>query len=284
MANLGSDNTPIEGESFGLPSGFSIDENNGNLAIRDTNGNVVAEWDDTNAQWDFANNTLNNVDALNSNSVNTESLDIGSGDGEGGIEIEHPETGEKFIWEPDGTLKTRKGNFDIFEHPDTPRVVERFEFDGEEAIIEIPDAAKVEIHFEEIRHGDVACRFSDDGGQSFYDDSGDYAWVGEAIANDGDGYEDGGAVRDQIVLAKGVTTATNVGPFTLTLNNVRREARTRLDFRGTGQTGDGLTNFRHSGEHDATVETDAIKIFEDDDGEEDTLSDVIGCVLIYPND
>ena len=72
MANLGDNNTPVEGESFGLPSGFSIDENSGNLAIRDTNGNVVAEWDETNAQWDFANNTLNNVGALNSDSVSTE--------------------------------------------------------------------------------------------------------------------------------------------------------------------------------------------------------------------
>ena len=72
MANLGDNNTPVEGESFGLPSGFSIDEDSGNLAIRDTNGNVVAKWDETNAQWDFANNTLNNVDALDSNSVNTE--------------------------------------------------------------------------------------------------------------------------------------------------------------------------------------------------------------------
>ena len=83
MANLGSDNTPIEGESFGLPSGFSIDENSGNLAIRDTNGNVVAEWDETNAQWDFANNTLNNVDALNSNSVSTVEATI-TGTFEGG--------------------------------------------------------------------------------------------------------------------------------------------------------------------------------------------------------
>ena len=74
MANLGSDNTPIEGESFGLPSGFSIDEDGGNLAIRDTNGNVVAKWDEGNTQWDFANNTLNNVDAVNSNSVNTEQI------------------------------------------------------------------------------------------------------------------------------------------------------------------------------------------------------------------
>ena len=76
MANLGDNNTPVEGESFGLPSGFSIDEDSGNLAIRDTNGNVVAKWDEGNTQWDFANNTLNNVDALNSNSVNTDSAAI----------------------------------------------------------------------------------------------------------------------------------------------------------------------------------------------------------------
>ena len=50
----------------------AINEENGNLQLEDNSGNVVAEWDETNAQWDFANNTLNNVDALNSNSVNTD--------------------------------------------------------------------------------------------------------------------------------------------------------------------------------------------------------------------
>ena len=52
----------------------AINESSGNLQLEDNSGNVVAEWDETNAQWDFANNTLANVDALNSNSVNTEKL------------------------------------------------------------------------------------------------------------------------------------------------------------------------------------------------------------------
>ena len=52
----------------------AINESSGNLQLEDNSGNVVAEWDETNAQWDFANNTLNNVDALNSNSVNTEQI------------------------------------------------------------------------------------------------------------------------------------------------------------------------------------------------------------------
>ena len=50
----------------------AINESSGNLQLEDNSGNVVAEWDETNGQWDFANNTLNNVDALNSDSVNTD--------------------------------------------------------------------------------------------------------------------------------------------------------------------------------------------------------------------
>ena len=62
--NIGPENGPY----------VAINESSGNLQLEDNSGNVVAEWDETNAQWDFANNTLNNVDALNSNSVNTEQL------------------------------------------------------------------------------------------------------------------------------------------------------------------------------------------------------------------
>ena len=54
----------------------AINESSGNLQLEDNSGNVVAEWDETNAQWDFANNTLNNVDALNSNSVSTDNQTI----------------------------------------------------------------------------------------------------------------------------------------------------------------------------------------------------------------
>ena len=64
--NIGPENGPY----------VAINESSGNLQLEDNSGNVVAEWDETNAQWDFANNTLNNVDALNSNSVSTEKASI----------------------------------------------------------------------------------------------------------------------------------------------------------------------------------------------------------------
>ena len=64
--NIGPENGPY----------VAINEEDGNLQLEDNSGNVVAEWDETNAQWDFANNTLNNVDALDSNSVNTEKVTI----------------------------------------------------------------------------------------------------------------------------------------------------------------------------------------------------------------
>ena len=73
--NIGPENGPY----------VAINESSGNLQLEDNTGNVVAEWDETNAQWDFANNTLNNVDALYSNSVNTEEVntdqwaDLGDG-------------------------------------------------------------------------------------------------------------------------------------------------------------------------------------------------------------
>ena len=68
--NIGPENGPY----------VAINESSGNLQLEDNSGNVVAEWDETNAQWDFANNTLNNVDALNSNSVNTGDLENEDGD------------------------------------------------------------------------------------------------------------------------------------------------------------------------------------------------------------
>ena len=52
MANLGSDDTPIAGESFGLPSGWSLTENAaGEVVIEDSGSNVVFRRDETAGEW-----------------------------------------------------------------------------------------------------------------------------------------------------------------------------------------------------------------------------------------
>ena len=78
MANLGSDNTPIEGESFGLPSGYSFDEEGGDLVIRDTDGTVAMRRAD--GTWELESdlalneNDISGVGAFDSDSVNTDDL------------------------------------------------------------------------------------------------------------------------------------------------------------------------------------------------------------------
>lgn len=54
MAELGSEDTQVEGQSFGLPSGFSWGEDAGDLVAFDSNGNVALRYDEsagTNGEW-----------------------------------------------------------------------------------------------------------------------------------------------------------------------------------------------------------------------------------------
>ena len=78
MANLGDNNTPVEGESFGLPSGYSFDEENGDLVIRDTDGTVAMRRADG-AAWQLEGSDISAVGAFDSESVNTEQASIENG-------------------------------------------------------------------------------------------------------------------------------------------------------------------------------------------------------------
>jgi len=52
MSNLGDSNTPISGDLFGLPSGWTLTENNdGEAVFEDTQGNVALRRDATNNKW-----------------------------------------------------------------------------------------------------------------------------------------------------------------------------------------------------------------------------------------
>jgi len=67
MSNLGDSNTPISGELFDLPSGWTLTENNdGEAVFEDTQGNVVLRRDATNNKWvtdeiDASSATLTNA-------------------------------------------------------------------------------------------------------------------------------------------------------------------------------------------------------------------------------
>ena len=75
MSNLGDSNTPVEGESFGLPAGAELTEDaDGNLAIADSSGSIVLVRDETAGQWDLNNNSLTGINAINASSANVESL------------------------------------------------------------------------------------------------------------------------------------------------------------------------------------------------------------------
>ena len=72
MANLGSTDTPIEGESFGLPSGWAIVENAaGEVVIEDSGGNAVFRRDETAGEWV--------TDSIDAESVSVEDASITNG-------------------------------------------------------------------------------------------------------------------------------------------------------------------------------------------------------------
>jgi len=55
----------------------SINENNGDIELKDNSGNVVAFWDESNTQWDFSSNDIQNVGSLGVESIGNERLYAG---------------------------------------------------------------------------------------------------------------------------------------------------------------------------------------------------------------
>jgi methionine-rich copper-binding protein CopC len=50
----------------------SINENNGDIELKDNSGNVVAFWDESNTQWDFQSNDLTNLASVEAGSLDTD--------------------------------------------------------------------------------------------------------------------------------------------------------------------------------------------------------------------
>lgn len=69
MANLGSDDTAVNGESFNLPAGTSIDEDNGDLVIKDSNGTIVLRRDETSSEWQFESSDLSGIEDVDASSA-----------------------------------------------------------------------------------------------------------------------------------------------------------------------------------------------------------------------
>lgn len=83
MTNLGSDDTPIKGQNFELPAGAQIDEESGDLVIRDSGGSVVFRRDEASGEWvgDSLNVNVSFTDAAGVTHTGelADAADVGSG-------------------------------------------------------------------------------------------------------------------------------------------------------------------------------------------------------------
>jgi len=74
MPNLGSSDTPVEGQSFGLPAGAELGEDNGELVIKDSSGTIILRRNETASEWQFEGTDLSGI-----NAIDVGSASVGSG-------------------------------------------------------------------------------------------------------------------------------------------------------------------------------------------------------------
>jgi hypothetical protein len=64
MSNLGSPDTPVEGESFSLPAGAEMAEDNGDLVVKDSSGSIVFRRNETADEWQLEGTDLTGIGSL----------------------------------------------------------------------------------------------------------------------------------------------------------------------------------------------------------------------------
>jgi len=61
----------VQGQSFELPAGSSVDEDNGDLVVKDSSGTIVFRRNEQADEWQFENTDLTGVNSLDTNQIAT---------------------------------------------------------------------------------------------------------------------------------------------------------------------------------------------------------------------
>jgi len=79
MSNLGDSNTPIEGQSFGLPAGAELGEDNGDVVIKDSSGTIILRRNETASEWQFEGTDLTGINSIDASSATFENASLTNG-------------------------------------------------------------------------------------------------------------------------------------------------------------------------------------------------------------
>ena len=250
MANLGSENTPIEGESFGLPSGFSIDEENGDLVIRDTDGTVAMRRAD--GTWELESDL-----ALNENDIS-------------GVGAFDSESVEAEVVKSDSVRRNERS----------------FSFSSEVAEIPLPDVDHVVIQIYQLQSSgntnSLDLQFSTDGGSSFVTAADGYDWALAAGKSDGTNLDNNNAEDDKIriIPSNGISGGgSNINcPINISISNPQDNNRVYLSWEGAINIAPGGF-VQGGGRTDSSLEANHLRLFEGDVVGLDTIA---GRVIINP--
>ena len=163
----------------------------------------------------------------NLQSLSTDSLR--SGEGTGNESTFNAETVHKSGADFEGSDLKNVGNaqIDFAEIEDidlpAPTIAESFEFGDEEAVIDIPDRDRVEIHFYFLENDDIYLQVHDRDADEWLDD-GDYGWALNQVDTGGTDLSDNSESDDGIVIVKdqSASEANRRAPITITLAEPRR--------------------------------------------------------------